>query len=223
VVGFQVEIEGSLLDVHGNGLADKNVVLYYAFEGTSTWTPFTSAQTDSSGRYSAVWVPPATGYYTVRAEWAGNATHYGSTSITTINSITFDGEYVFSVESNSTISELSFDSTNKTLSFSAQGNSGTQGYAKIIIAKNLVPDLEDITVYLDGNQVEYTVQSAGDSWCLIINYVHSTHQIVVALDTSIIPEFTSTIIIPLTIASVIAIIVYKKKTERPHKQVKAAA
>ena len=211
VVGFQVEIEGSLRDVYGNGLSHENVVLYYTSEGTSTWTPFTSAQTDSSGQYSAVWVPQATGYFTVKAEWAGNETHYGSNSITTINSITFDGQYVFSVESNSIISELSFDSNNRTLSFNAQGDSGTQGYAKIIIAKTLVTDLEDITVYLDGNQVEYTVQSADDSWCLIINYAHSTHQIVVALDTSIIPEFTSTIIIPLTLASIIAIIVYKKK------------
>jgi hypothetical protein len=218
VVGFQVEITGSLVDVYGNGLEDEIVVLQYAFEGTSTWTPFTSAQTDSSGRYSAVWIPPATGYFTVKAEWAGNATHHGSNSSTTINSITFDGEYVFSVESNSTISELFFNSTDRTLSFNAQGASGTQGYAKIIVAKTLVTDLENMIVYLDGNQVEYSVQSNDDSWCLIINYAHSTHRIVVDLDVSIIPEFTSSIILPLVITAIIAIIICKKK--RPHKQVK---
>jgi hypothetical protein len=218
VVGFQVGITGSLVDMYGSGLEDEIVVLQYAFEGSSIWTPLTSTQTDSSGRYSAVWIPPATGYFTIKAGWTGNATHYSSSGSTTINSVTFGGEYVFSVESNSTISELFFNSTDRTLSFNAQGASGTQGYAKIIVAKSLVADLEDMMVYLDGNQVEYSVQSNVDSWCLIINYAHSTHRIVVDLDVSIIPEFTSSIILPLVITAIIAIIICKKK--RPHKQVK---
>ena len=79
--------------------------------GTSTWTPITSDQTDSYGRYSATWIPPATGYFTIKAEWEGNSTHIGSNNSATINSITFNGEYVFSVEFNSTINVLFFNST----------------------------------------------------------------------------------------------------------------
>jgi hypothetical protein len=210
VVGFQVEINGSLLDIYGNGLADETVVLQYAFEGSSTWTPFTSDQTDSNGQYSAVWIPPATGYFTIKAEWAGDATHFGSNNITAINSITFDGEYVFSVESNSTITGLFFNSTDETLSFNAQGTSGTQGYAKIIVAKTLVTDVENMRVYLDGSQVDYTLLSTDDSWCLIINYEHSTHQIVLALDVNIIPEFPPSLILTIFVTAALFALIIEK-------------
>jgi hypothetical protein len=214
-VGFQVEISGSLRDVYGNGLEDETVLLSYSFKGTSTWTPFTSDQTDSYGRYSAIWIPPATGYFTVKAEWEGNATHSGSNNSTTINSITFDGEYVFSVESNSTISELFFNSTDRTLSFNAQGDSGTQGYAKIIVAKTLVTDLENMRVYLDGNQVEYSLLSIDDSWCLIINYEHSTHRIVLDLNVDIIPEFPPSLILAIFVTVALFALIIEKKLLHP--------
>ena len=215
VVGFQVAINGSLLDVYGNGLENETVVLQYAFSGSSTWTPFTSDQTDSNGRYSAVWIPPATGYFTIKAEWAGNATHFGSNNSTAINSITFDGEYVFSVESNSTITELFFNSTDRTLSFNAQGTSGTQGYAKIIIAKTLVTDVENMRVYLDGNQVEYTLLSTGDSWRLIINYEHSTHRIVLDLNVDVIPEFPPSLILAIFVTAALFALIIEKKLLHP--------
>jgi len=214
-VGFQVAINGSLLAASGNGLADKTVVLQYAFEGSTTWTPFTSDQTDSNGRYSAVWIPPATGYFTIKAEWAGDATHFGSNNITAINSITFDGEYVFSVESNSTITELFFNSTDRTLSFNAQGTSGTQGYAKIIIAKTLVTDVENMRVYLDGSQADYTLLSSGDSWCLIINYEHSTHRIVLDLNVNVIPELPPSLILAIFVTAALFALIIKKKLLHP--------
>jgi hypothetical protein len=215
IVGFQVAINGSLLDYYGNGLADETVVLSYAFSGSSAWTPLTSGQTDSNGRYSAVWIPPATGYFIIRAEWAGNATHFGSNNSTAINSITFDGEYVFSVESNSTITELFFNSTDRTLSFNANGDNGTQGYAKIIIAKTLVTDVESMKVYLDGSQVEYTLLSNGDSWCLIINYAHSTNQIVLDLNVNVIPEFPSYLILAIFVTTALFALIIEKKLLHP--------
>ena len=213
-VGFQVKISGTLRDVYGTSLEDETVVLQYAFEGTSTWTPLTSDQTDRDGHYDAVWIPPATGYFTIKAEWEGNSTHIEAINSTTINSITYDGQYVFSVESNSTISNLFFNSTDQTLSFTAQGTSGTQGYAKIIIDKTLVNDLESMIVYLDGDQVEYSVQENEGSWCLTIDYDHSTHKIVVSLDSAVIPEFPSIILLPLFIVATIIGIFYMKKLNK---------
>ena len=215
VVGFQVEITGSLVDEYGSGLENEIVVLWHTFEGTITWTPFASAPTDSNGRYYAVWIPLSTGYFTIKAEWAGNATHYGSNSSTTINSIAFDGEYVFSVESNSTISELFFNSTNRPLSFNAQGDSGTQGYAKIIVAKTLVTDLENMRVYLNGSQVEYSLLSIDDSWCLIINYEHSTHRIVLDLNVDIIPEFPPSLILAIFVTVALFALIIEKKLLHP--------
>ncbi|PVX26231.1 MAG: hypothetical protein CW691_02060 [Candidatus Bathyarchaeum sp.] len=214
-IGFQVQISGTLLDDYGMGVADETVVLEYAFEGTSTWTPFTSDQTDANGDYSRVWIPPATGYFTIKAEWAGNATHIGASSTTTINSIEYDGEYVFSVESNSTISALSFNSTENALSFNAQGVTGTQGYAKVIIAKTLVVNPAEILVLLDGNQIQYTLEETLESWIITIRYSHSTHKITVALDTSVIPEFSSVILLSLAIsASMVMVAVYRKKLNK---------
>jgi hypothetical protein len=211
-IGFQVQITGKLVDDYGTGLADKTVVLEYAFEVTSTWTPLTSDQTDANGDYSRVWIPPATGYFTIKAEWAGNATHQGASSSTTINSIEYDGEYVFSVESNSTISALSFNSTENALSFTAQGVTGTQGYAKVIIAKTLVTNPAEMLVLLDGNQIEYTIEETLESWIITITYSHSTHKITVALDTSVIPEFPSVILLSLAISASMALVaVYRKK------------
>jgi len=212
VVGFQVEINGSLLDSYGIGLVDETVVLSYIFEGIVSWIPITSDQTDSLGRYSATWIPPATGYFTIKAEWIGNSTHIMSNSTTTISSITFNDEYVFSVESNSTISELFFNSTDRTLSFNAEGEGGTQGYAKVIIADTLVADLESMRVYLDGNQAEYSLLSTDDSLYLIINYEHSTHRVVVDLNMYIIPEFPSALILAITVLIIfVAVTIYRKK------------
>ncbi len=215
VVGFQVKINGSLHLSGGYGLANETIVLSYTFEGIGSWIPITSDRTDTLGRYSVTWIPPATGNFLIKAEWEGNAIYIGSNNSTTLNSITFDDEYVFSVESNSTISGLFFNSTDKTLSFNAVGDSGTKGYAKVIIADTLVADLENMKVYLDGVEVEYSLMSTDDTLYLIINYEHSTHQIVVDLNLDVIPEFHSLIVLQLLmVATLLTIIFYKRSNKK---------
>jgi hypothetical protein len=44
----------------------------------------------------------------------------------------------FSVTSKLTITELTFDSTNKTLGFAVSGQTGTTGYINVTISKTLV-------------------------------------------------------------------------------------
>ncbi|MCW4034848.1 MAG: hypothetical protein NWF03_05740 [Candidatus Bathyarchaeota archaeon] len=215
VTGFEVEISGTLFDVYGNKIQGQTVMLYYAAQGASTWTPITSGQTNINGVYSAVWVPPSTGLFTIKVDWAGTETYSMSSNTAAINSITYDNEYVFSVESNSTISDLAFNSTDRTLTFTAQGETGTQGYAKVIISKTLVDDPASITILLDGNQMDYSLTSTDDSWCLIIDYQHSTHQFVVDLNVNAIPEFTSGIImLGIFIVATIALITYTKTAKR---------
>jgi hypothetical protein len=180
-VGFKVNVTGTLSDRYGNGLRNETVVLYYTFSGIDTWVPITSDTTDSLGNYFAVWVPPATGYFEIKAEWTGNATHSGASNTTTLGSLAYQDEYVFFVESNSTISELAFDTSNWTLSFTATGPNGTTGYTKVTVAKTLVANITDIKVYLDENEIPYTATSAGNSWLLVFSYAHSIHDISVSL------------------------------------------
>lgn len=71
-VGFRVNITGTLQDMFGNGLNNETVVLHYTFSEISTWTPITSDTTDNLGNYNAVWIPPATGSFVIKTEWAGN-------------------------------------------------------------------------------------------------------------------------------------------------------
>ena len=88
---------------------------------------------------------------------------------------------VLSVQSNSTISELVFDSENNLLAITVTGENGTVGHVKVVLAKALVPDPSKLQVYLDDESVSYTTESTGDSWILTIHYHHSTHIIKVSL------------------------------------------
>jgi len=214
-VGFTVDINGTLCDLYGNGLENEPVVLYYTFSGVTTWFPITSSITDNLGHYYVQWIPYATGYFTIKAEWVGNMTHIGASNNVTLSVIPYENQFVFSVESNSTISALAFNTTNWVLSFTASGPSGTRGYVKVTVAKSLVENITNIRVYLDGNQSEYSITSIDDSWLLTFHYIHSTHQVVVDLDINIIPEFPSTIILPiLMILSMLIVIFTKRKIPR---------
>lgn len=211
LVGYKVNLTGTLSDIYGSGLESETVVLYYTFSGIDTWIPITSGVTDSLGRYHAVWIPPATGYFTIKVEWIGNTTHVGINNTTTLSSLTYDDQYVFAVESNSTISELAFNTTNWLLSFTATGPNCTEGYVKVTVAKNLVFNTINIRVYLNDEQSEYSITSTDDSWLVTFDYTHSTHQVVIDLDVNIIPEFPPFLILPLSMmATLLTVIVYKK-------------
>lgn len=87
----------------------------------------------------------------------------------------------FSVTSNSTITELTFNSTSKTLSFTVTGPSGTIGCTNVTIAKTLIGDLSELKIYLDGNQIDYATTSTEYAWLIHVTYHHSTHKVVMVL------------------------------------------
>ena len=181
--GFKVQIEGTL---HNNSLPlpDQLILLSYSVTGGATWQELTLTHTDSDGNYIAEWRPSVTGDYLIRAMFEGN-NQYPQTSTTVNLAVTSYAEQsTFSVSSNSTISNLFFNSTSKELSFSVTGASGTQGYAEIYIAKSMIVDGSDITVILDGHPMEKTVTSTDDSWLLHFTYSHSTHDVVISLGAS---------------------------------------
>jgi hypothetical protein len=89
----------------------------------------------------------------------------------------------FSVISNSTISEVTFNSTNRVLSFTVSGPPGTVGYTNVTIAKDLIANISELKVNLDGNQINYTTTSTDYSWLIHFTYGHSTHKIVILLSS----------------------------------------
>jgi hypothetical protein len=88
---------------------------------------------------------------------------------------------IFNVESNSTVTALTFNSENSELSFNVTGPSGTTGYTNVTIAKSLLSNVDNLKVYIDGNQTNYQVSSNEVSWLLSFTYSHSTHKIIISL------------------------------------------
>jgi len=189
--GFKVDVAGTLRDVYGNPLIGKTVVLSYTFSGISTWTPITSCTTDNAGNYLATWIPTATGAFTLKAEWSGTSTVSPANSNTTLNCLSYD-QYVFSVESNSTISGLAYNAADHVLSFTATGSDGTKGYVKAAVAKNFTANPAGVKVLIDGNQVACSPTSTSDSCLIYFTYQHSTHSVAIDLSAATQPTPTPT-------------------------------
>jgi len=222
-IGFKVEINGNLT-CNEVGLCGTSILLSYSITGGETWNDITLVNTTSGGGYSATWIPSATGNYLVRAIWSGNSTYPGTTTIINLAVIPFKEQNVFSVTSNSTISELAFNSTSRELSFTVTGPSGTTGYVNVYIAKTLIENIADVKVYLDGVQLNYTATSLDDSWLLHFTYLHSTHKVTIRLGDISFPFIETPLgkvviyVVPITaIVILIALYFLRKKRGNPQK------
>jgi hypothetical protein len=179
IAGSAVNVIGTLSDSNRTPLQSELIVLSYTFAGIDSWIPISSSLTNEAGEYSFQWINSASGTFTLKTEWKGNATFTGISNTTTLSFVPYQNQsqQVLFVESNSTVSALAFNSTSSELSFTVIGPSETTGYVKATIAKSITTNGEDIEVYLDGNQLNYSVISTDDSWIITFSYSHSTHQI----------------------------------------------
>jgi hypothetical protein len=194
--GFNVFKINGQLTFDGAGISGAPIYLSYSVTGGDSWQDLTLLNTHSDGSYSALWLPTVTGNYLLKAVYKGNDNYLGTNNIVNFAIEPFAEQSVFSVTSNSTITELSFHSTSKELSFRVFGDSGTMGYVNVYIPKSLVNDTADFKVYLDGNQVDYTVQSQSDCWLLYFAYHHSNHLVTISLGESFVNPSPVSIISP---------------------------
>ncbi len=183
--GLQVEIRGSL-SYDDLGLPEIPISILYSADLGSSWRNLTSVSTDADGNFFAVWQPDVAGEFLIMSRWTGNQTFADVSTVVsfavapaTVQDLR--AGTVFSVVSNSTVSDLFFNSTNQELSFSVLGSSNTTGYVDVYLSKSLVADISVVKAYLDGSLVEYTSTDAGDSWLLHFAYHHSVHTILVDL------------------------------------------
>jgi len=209
--GQEVRITGNLtcngLGVPGAwvSLSSKTYV-----EGAD-WKEIATAETDDYGKYSAVW-KPIYGAYQVKASWAGNST-FPETSIGVHLGVQGFGNLITEFSSNSTITGMNFNSTTCLLTFLAEGPSGSSGYVRISLEKEPGFDPQGIKVLLDGQPIEYDVDSTSQSWILLFTYEHSIHRFVVNFNGEELPE-VSAWVIPLILIIVVVglfLIVYFKK------------
>jgi 5-hydroxyisourate hydrolase-like protein (transthyretin family) len=185
--GFKVEING-VLSNNNTGLPNKAVQLYYSKDGGKNWESLTLVNTDGDGKFNAVWISPASGVFMLKADCTANSDYNQATSIVNfaIESVSNDdkAETVFTMTSNSTISQLDFKSETSELSFVASGESGSKGYVKVNIPKTLINDVSNLKVFLDGNELSFSSAQETDSWTITLTYSHSNHKIVMALSSN---------------------------------------
>jgi hypothetical protein len=209
--GFTVNLGGTLLSEYGNNIENVTVNLYMLRNETKT--PIATVTTDNAGHYNSSWTPDEPGYYTIIAEWDGNPSYFGASSDVTFAFLESIDQHVFTVESNSTVSEFNYNATNRNLSFAVNGSDGTGGYAKVTVAKNLVADVDNLKVYVDSYEVEFSAAQTDDSWIITFDYLHSSHEIVIDLDITVIPEFSFSCILLLFMIAVSLAILLQKNNE----------
>jgi hypothetical protein len=208
--GSAVDVFGVLSDFKGAPFQNRTVVLSYTFPGADTWIPISSAYTNAQGNYNIQWINNASGTFTLKAEWSGDSSYFSVSNTTTLSFLPYQKQQVFLVESNSTIYDLAFNNETSTLSFNVTGPHETTGYVKATISKNLLTNGENLQVFIDGNQINYTVASGGDSWIVSFSYHHSTHQISMLIETNVStvqPVGDSVILVAIVIVLGIVLIV----------------
>ena len=188
---FPVNING-YLTFNGAPISGAPILLSYSVTVGESWQDLTLVHTNADGRYSALWLLSVTGDYMLKAVYRGDDDYLGTCNIFNFAIEPGTEQNVFTVTSNSTLSELSFSSSNRELSFKVSGDSGTTGYVSVFIPKSLVNGTYGLKMYLDRNQVEYTAQSVSDGWLLYCTYHHSTHLVTISLGSSSINPTQST-------------------------------
>jgi len=130
----------------------------------------------------------------------------------------------FSIISNSTITELAFNSTSKTISFTANGKTGTMGYTNVTIPKTLIENITELQIYIDGEQIDYVVTATEYTWIIHFTYHHSTHRVSILLSSTNAsspayePPYEATTILSEILAVTIAAImlIHKRKRKNVH-------
>jgi hypothetical protein len=202
-VGYRVKISGRLAYSNGTGISEANLSLKYMNASGRSWGDIASVNTSIDGNYYAEWTPNATGNYLIKVSWEGNKTGEGAEANISLAATSPEEKYVFSVISNSTIIDLTYNSTERALSFALTGPSGTTGYTNVTIAKEMIGEITGLKVYLDESIVYYTAKSNDASWLLHFTYQQSTHTVVMNLSSPTQP-FLET---PLGIAALTVIVV----------------
>jgi large repetitive protein len=182
-IGDLMTVTGSVVKANGGApIEGLSINLAYSVNNGQSWREMPSVKTSVNGNFTSQWIPTATGIYMLKGTWSGNAIYQAATSIKSLAITLSPEKYVFTVQSNSTITDLSFNSNSKELKFNVSGESGTSGYSRIVISKELVVNGSEIKLLLDGKAMSYQLTSTNSSWILYFEYHHSTHSIVASLE-----------------------------------------
>ncbi len=195
-VGILVTISGQvIIETTGVPVREALIYIHYSNDHGISWHALTAQYSDEQGYYSFQWIPTATGQYLLKASLGLNDYLMPEENTVSMGVARATGNEVFSVQSNSILSALNFNSVTKELTFTVSGDSGTSGHTRVMISKQLVENGTDVLLSFDGAPIHYNLSSHDTYWVLEFNYSHSSHQIGVILPASSVdtipPENTS--------------------------------
>ncbi len=180
-LGSGIWLLGNATVANGTGLEGLVIRFSYSVSEGQTWYEISMTTTSSNGSYAVKWIPSATGTYMIKASFSGNNMYWPEEEQLNLVVSAYADKYIFSVESNSVVSSFSFNSDKRELSFNVTGPSGTPGYARVAISRELVAAPSNIRVFMDGSETAFTLEGTTDAWILVLTYTHSTHSVVASL------------------------------------------
>jgi parallel beta-helix repeat protein len=126
-------------------------------------------------------------------------------------------QYNVYVVSNSTVSGFSFNHENTLIQFNVEDETGTTGFCKVTIPKNLLNAEDNWAVLVDDNPVIPSVNEDERNTYIYFTFSHSTKTVEI-IGTDAIPEFPSWTILPLLLVTTLTAIIYRKKLHRKQTQ-----
>ncbi|MGD6851550.1 MAG: hypothetical protein ACQCN6_05760 [Candidatus Bathyarchaeia archaeon] len=205
----KVQVSGTL-SYNKTGIPDAPIYIGYSADFGTTWENTTLVPTRSDGTYVAVWVPPnATGNYVLDAHWSGNDTLHWLDATLNLTLAFDESGNLFSVASNSTLSDLDYDAATQILSFSTNGTSATTGYLYASLPKTLLSDVSALQVKMDGQSIAFSTEEQDDVWVVSCLYTQSEHAFVLQIPfgQALISDSTPWTVIAAIAAIVILIVV----------------
>jgi hypothetical protein len=204
---LKVKVTGTLT-YNNTSIPSASIYVGYSADCGNKWENFSLVQTQADGGFETVWIPNATGNYLISAQWEGNTTLHWMNATVNLATTPDSADNEFSVTSNSTISNFTYNSVTQELSFNTNGTSSTTGYAHVCIPKTLVSDVQTIEVNADGKPVTFTSESQDDVWVIFCVYTQSQHAFTVKIPfmQAISPATTPWIAIIIVIAVLIALV-----------------
>jgi len=240
--GDTVRVEGSMSEDMKEQTEAESVTVKVA-DAQGEVVAEQQAQVESDGSYSAEIALPADseeGEYAVDSKIEVDATLLGLLSAEVIAKLESSSQFVigtsgsFEVESeegdtfeveitsNSNVGNVEFKQQEKMVSFTVEGETGTQGAAEVTIPKAMLSG--DMTVYIDGelvaaesNDVILKSETEADV-TFEINYHHSEHTVDVA-GTHASPEFPlAALVMAVAVGSIVAAVTVSKRRDFENKQ-----
>jgi hypothetical protein len=75
-------------------------------------------------------------------------------------------------------------------------------------------DPQNVRVYVDGAEKSFRMSPTDDSWQIVFDYSHSMHQVILDLDTTVVPEFPGFMILPLFMMATLLVTILSTRCRR---------